>query len=73
MTQQNAEQRLAEERMNIAKRRFSAAARAALKGDPSAPELAKAAYAEVNGAREELRALEDQHEPSSHVGRVTCP
>lgn len=39
-----------------AKRRFSGAARAALAGDPAAPEMAKAAYAEVLAVMASLRS-----------------
>lgn len=48
----------AEDQMSRAKRKFSEAARAALKGDPNAPALAKAAYDEVKGARKDLSALD---------------
>jgi hypothetical protein len=49
--------RLAEDRMQAAKAQFSVAARAAMTGDPAAPELANAAYRELNEAREMLRGL----------------
>lgn len=52
------QRRLAEDRMDNAKRQFTQAARAALAGDPQAPELAKAAYREVSDAQAALRALD---------------
>jgi hypothetical protein len=50
---------LAEERMAEAKRQFSDAAKAALRGDPRSRELAAAAFEAIQGAREELRRLVD--------------
>jgi hypothetical protein len=46
-----------EARMAQAKADFSAAARAALNGDPNAPALADTAFRAVNAARTELEAL----------------
>lgn len=51
------QRRAAETRMDAAKRQFTAAARAAIRGDLAAPELAKDAYSELNAAREHLRTL----------------
>ncbi len=48
--------RLAEERMEQAKRQFSEAARAALAGDTDAPELARVAFARICEARTDLAA-----------------
>ena len=50
----------AEARMADAKRRFSEAARAALRGDPNSKALAADAFEAVQTAREELRRLVDQ-------------
>lgn len=50
----------AQSHMEDAKRRFTEAARAAMRGDPAAPALARAAYDEVNAARAELRAIGKQ-------------
>ncbi|HXS53295.1 MAG TPA: hypothetical protein VN782_12240 [Usitatibacter sp.] len=44
-------------RMDAAKARLSAAARAALAGDPQAEEIATVALREVDAARAELRIL----------------
>jgi len=46
-------------RMDAAKSRLSAAARAALAGDPRAQEIASEALREVDAARAELRALSE--------------
>lgn len=50
----------ARERMEAAKLRFSAAARAALSRDPSASALASDAFRELSEARAELRALAER-------------
>jgi hypothetical protein len=49
---------MARERMEAAKRQFSAAARAALAGDADAPRLAVDAFREVTEARAALREME---------------
>jgi hypothetical protein len=49
---------VAEERMRLAKARYTAAARATLEGRPDAQEQARQALAEVNDARAAVAALD---------------
>lgn len=55
--------RLAQTHLDEAKRQFSEAAQAALRRDPSSPELARLAFDAVNSARAELRALDVEQLP----------